>query len=73
MDLESTATYVSSAKEPGSSANTATCNLDGMYKTCRVPDLYKVRIRIFLLTLNPTELKWDQLCQVPLETSRILK
>lgn len=73
MDLESTATYVSSAKGPGNSANTATGNLYGVYRTCRVPDLHKVHIGIFILTLNPTELKWDQLCQVALERSRILK
>lgn len=73
MDLESTATYVSPAKEPGNSANTAICNLYGMYRICRAPNLHKVHVRIFVLTLNPTELKWDQLCQVALETSRILK
>lgn len=54
-------------------ASTRACNLYGMYKIWRVANLHKLYLRIFFLTLNPTGPKWDQLGQVALEASRILK
>lgn len=37
-----------------------------MYRICRVPNLHKVPIRVLVLTLNPTELKRDQLLHLKL-------
>lgn len=44
-----------------------------MYKMCRIVNLHKPYLRINFLTVSPTGPKQDQLGQVALEASRVLK